>query len=192
MVYLNKIYTRGGDKGHTSLGDGSRVSKSSLRIEVIGTIDESNAVLGCAVLHAPGDLQQNLRRIQNDLFDLGADLCIPENKTGKQALRIGVPHITWLETQIDEATSALQPLTSFILPGGSAFSCMLHWARTVVRRAERLACALNDQEPLNPKVVEYLNRLSDLLFVMARMANDGGRTDILWRPGETLSAQQES
>jgi len=186
MVHLSKIYTRGGDKGKTSLGDGSRVLKSALRIEVIGTVDESNSALGLAVALAQGETSETLLHIQNDLFDLGADLCIPQKDGAKPALRIVDVHVQWLEKHIDQATAVLEPLTSFILPGGSELSCALHWTRTVVRRAERLACALNDQEPLNPKLIEYLNRLSDLLFVMARMANDQGRTDILWRPAESI------
>lgn len=187
MVYLSKIYTRGGDKGKTSLGDGSRVSKASLRIDVIGAVDEANSALGFSVAHASGEAADVLLRIQNDLFDLGADLCVPQKAGEKPALRIVDAHVQWLETQIDRATAVLEPLTSFILPGGSEFSCALHWSRTVIRRAERLACALNEQEPLNPKLIEYLNRLSDLLFVMARLANDGGKTDVLWRPAETIN-----
>jgi cob(I)alamin adenosyltransferase len=184
MVQLTRIYTRGGDGGETSLGDGSRVAKQSLRVAAFGTVDEANAAIGLARLHTAGEADAMLARIQNDLFDLGADLCNPE--TGRRAagaLRIVADQVVRLEREIDALNAALRPLESFVLPGGSAASAHLHLARTVVRRAERLAVALAAVEPVNPEALKYLNRLSDHLFVLGRHMNDRGGRDVLWRPG---------
>ena len=182
---LDRIYTRGGDDGRTSLGDGTRIAKFDLRVEAIGTVDEANACLGLAVLHAAKpETRDALVRAQNDLFDLGADLCRPEGgDPARSALRITGRQVEALETQIDEFNAALDPLTSFVLPGGSTASAHLHLARTVVRRAERLIAELAAETPLNPEALKYANRLSDLLFVMARHENDLGRADVLWTPG---------
>ena len=186
IVRLDKIYTRGGDQGETSLGDGSRVVKHALRIDAFGTVDEANSVIGLARLHADGDCDAMLSRIQNDLFDLGADLAVPEGRRrGEQALRITPAQVARLEREIDAMNADLEPLTSFILPGGSVVSAWLHLARTVVRRAERLITAAAVDETINPATLEYTNRLSDHLFVMARHLNDNGRTDQLWVPGAT-------
>lgn len=183
MVSLTRIYTRGGDAGQTSLGDGRRVGKDDLRVETYGTVDEANSVLGLARLHTVGAADAMLARIQNDLFDLGADLCVPGEAPGK--LTIIPSQIDRLEQEIDGLNAELAPLKSFILPGGSPASAHLHHGRTVVRRAERLAVALAAAEPIGPCVVRYLNRLSDHLFVLARSLNDQGRADVLWVPGET-------
>jgi len=192
MVLLSRIYTKTGDKGTTALGDGRRVPKDAPRIEAYGTVDELNAVLGLALLVvADADGAALLKSIQNDLFDLGADLCVPERpKRGRAAqarkpLRIAEAHVKPLEQAIDRFNAALQPLRSFVLPGGTAASAWLHLARTVCRRAERRLVALARKEPINPQAIIYLNRLSDLLFVMARRANDVGRADVLWVPGAT-------
>jgi len=190
MVQLTKIYTRGGDKGETSLGDGRRVAKHDLRVEAYGTVDEANAVIGLVrveILRTPDSrdtLDLALNRIQNDLFDLGADLCTPEDgRRAEGALRIISAQVDWLESEIDRINSALDPLYSFILPGGTPVAAHLHLARTVTRRAERLITALAAESPVNPEAVKYLNRLSDLLFVMSRAANGGGEDDVLWVPG---------
>ena len=188
MVRLTRIYTRGGDKGETSLGDGSRVAKQALRVEAFGTVDEANAAIGLARLHTERDTEADamLRRIQNDLFDLGADLCTPEDgRRAAGALRIVAAQVARLEGEIDAMNAALRPLDSFILPGGSAAAAHLHLARTVTRRAERLACALAAAERVNPEAVKYLNRLSDHLFVLGRRLNDNGARDVLWQPGAT-------
>jgi len=186
MVQLTRIYTRGGDKGQTSLGDGVRVPKQSLRVEAYGTVDEANAAIGLARLHADGDADAMLARIQNDLFDLGADLCTPEGgRRSAGALRIVAAQVKRLETEIDAMNAELQPLNSFILPGGTPAASYLHLARTVTRRAERLVCALAVEEKVNPEAVKYLNRLSDHLFVLSRRLNDNGARDVLWRPGAT-------
>ena len=186
MVRLTRIYTRGGDKGETSLGDGTRVSKQSLRVEAFGTVDEANAAIGLARLHVDGEADEMLARIQNDLFDLGADLCTPEEgRRAAGALRIIAAQVARLEGEIDRMNAALQPLDSFILPGGTEAAAHLHLARTVTRRAERLVCALAAAEKVNPEAVKYLNRLSDHLFVLGRQVNDGGARDVLWRPGAT-------
>lgn len=187
MVTLSKIYTRGGDKGETSLGDGSRRAKHDLRVEAYGTVDEANAVIGLVRLHVADDpaLDALLSRIQNDLFDLGADLCTPEGgKRGEGALRIEASQVAALEGEIDRLNADLAPLKSFILPGGTPAAAHLHLARTVTRRAERLVVALAAAEPVNVEAVKYLNRLSDLFFVLGRHVNDGGRTDVLWVPGQ--------
>jgi len=184
MVRLTRIYTRGGDAGETSLGDGSRVPKTELRVECYGTIDEANAAVGLARLYTEGDVDAALARIQNDLFDLGADLSTPE--TGKRAagaLRILASQVERLEREIDALNAELKPLDSFVLPGGTPCAAHLHLARTVVRRAERLAAALAARETINPEALKYLNRLSDHLFVLSRHVNDKGGRDVLWQPG---------
>lgn len=184
MVKLNKIYTRTGDKGTAGLADGSRVSKSGLRMAAIGDIDEANAAVGVAIAEISEDpLSQQLRRIQNELFDLGADIATPGDVEG--ALRVVPDQAERIEREIDEMNSGLEPLQSFILPGGSPDVAALHLARTVVRRAERSAVALSEAEQVNPHALAYLNRLSDHLFVAARYLADRKGGDVLWRPGET-------
>ncbi|WP_172300245.1 cob(I)yrinic acid a,c-diamide adenosyltransferase [Pseudoruegeria sp. HB172150] len=187
MVVLSKIYTRTGDGGDTALGDGTRVPKHSARVAAYGTVDELNATLGLARLHADGDLDAQLSRIQNDLFDLGADLCRPGMEKDAEAeyppLRIIDAQVTRLEQEIDAMNTRLEPLRSFILPAGTALSAHLHICRTVARRAERGAVELAGLEPVNPAAVKYLNRLSDWFFVAARIANDDGKADVLWVPG---------
>jgi len=186
MVRLTRIYTRGGDRGQTSLGDGSRVAKQSLRVEAFGTVDEANAAIGLARLHTGGDPEADamLARIQNDLFDLGADLCVPEGgRRSEGALRIVEAQVERLEHEIDAMNAELTPLNSFVLPGGSPAAAYLHLARTIVRRAERLMVLLSEQETVGAAAIKYINRLSDHLFVMARYANDRGAKDVLWKPG---------
>jgi len=184
MVRLTRIYTRGGDAGQTSLGDGARVSKSSTRVAAFGTVDEANSAVGIARLHATGDADAMLGRIQNDLFDLGADLCTPEEENPKYPpLRISDRQVERLEQEIDAMNEKLAPLDSFILPGGSPAAAYLHLARTVARRAERLIVELAATEPVNPAAVRYANRLSDHLFVLSRHLNEDGRRDVLWVPG---------
>jgi cob(I)alamin adenosyltransferase len=184
MVRLTRIYTRGGDSGETSLGDGSRVPKQCLRVAAFGTVDEANAAIGLARLHAQGAVDETLARIQNDLFDLGADLSTPETgKRAQGALRIVGAQVERLEREIDALNAKLAPLSSFVLPGGSACAAHLHLARTVVRRAERLVAELAAAEKVNPEALKYLNRLSDHLFVLSRHVNDDGARDVLWRPG---------
>jgi cob(I)alamin adenosyltransferase len=186
MVRLTRIYTRGGDKGETSLGDGRRVAKHSLRVKAFGTVDEANAAIGLVRLHTEGEADQMLARIQNDLFDLGADLCTPEDgRRAAGALRVVAAQVSRLEGEIDRMNAALKPLDSFILPGGTEAAAHLHLARTVTRRAERLVCALAAAETVNPEAVKYLNRLSDHLFVLGRRVNDNGAKDVLWQPGAT-------
>jgi len=190
MVKLTRIYTRGGDQGETSLSDGTRVKKSTLRIEAIGTVDEANAVIGLARLqtgsHAQAGPDHMLERIQNDLFDMGADLSTPEGGGGaKGPLRIQPSQVERLEHEIDAMNAELQPLDSFVLPGGTELAAALHLARTVVRRAERLAVALAATESVNREAIKYLNRLSDHLFVLGRRVNDNGARDVLWQPGAT-------
>lgn len=184
VVKLDKIYTRGGDAGETSLAGGRRIRKSDPRIEAIGCVDEANAAIGVARLHASGEPDAMLARIQNDLFDVGADLARPSDAAAKGALRVAQSQVDRLEREIDELNESLAPLTSFVLPGGSAASAHLHLARTIVRRAERVVVALAEAESLNPLVAVYLNRLSDHLFVLARAFNDDGRDDVLWVPGD--------
>ena len=185
MVKLTRIYTRGGDRGETSLTDGSRVPKDDPRVEAYGTVDEANAAIGLARLHAPPAADAILARIQNDLFDLGADLSTPAGERKRQAgaLRIAAAQVTRLEREIDALNADLKPLDSFVLPGGSPCAAHLHLARTVARRAERVAVRLAAANEINPEALKYLNRLSDLLFVLARHVNDKGAADILWRPG---------
>lgn len=185
MVTLTKIYTRGGDGGETSLGSGARVKKHDLRVAAYGTTDEANGVIGLARLHTTGEDDAMLARIQNDLFDLGADLCTPEDggKRSAGALRIVDAQVDRLETEIDAMNADLAPLTSFVLPGGKPGAAYLHLARTVVRRAERLMTELAETDPINAAAVKYVNRLSDHLFVLARRLNDNGADDVLWQPG---------
>ncbi len=183
MVKLNRIYTKTGDDGSTGLADGARRAKDDARIAAYGTADEANSVIGIARLHTAGDLDAMLARIQNDLFDVGADLATPGDDFGAdtKSLRATDGQVARLEAEIDAMNDGLSPLTSFILPGGSAAAAYLHLARTVVRRAERLAVTAARTEPVNPAAIRYLNRLSDHLFVAARVANPGG--DVLWVPG---------
>jgi cob(I)alamin adenosyltransferase len=186
MVKLTKIYTRGGDKGETSLGDGKRVAKTDPRVAAFGTVDEVNAAIGLARLHATGEADAMLARIQNDLFDLGADLCTPEgNERRAGALRIVPAQVERLEREIDAMNEQLAPLNSFVLPGGSAASAHLHLARTIARRAEREMVGLAAAEPVNQAALHYINRLSDHLFVLSRHLNDNGARDVLWVPGGT-------
>jgi cob(I)alamin adenosyltransferase len=186
MVFLSRIYTKSGDGGETGLGDGSRVVKCSLRVTAYGEVDELNAVLGL-VITVWSDGSAFLQSVQNDLFDLGADLCVPTtpDNSGERRLRVRAEQAERLEREIDRLNDRLQPLRSFVLPGGSAAAAWLHFARTVCRRAERAVVALMQTEPVNSNVLVYLNRLSDLLFVMARAANKDGQGDVLWEPGKT-------
>lgn len=192
MVVLNRIYTRTGDAGETALGNGSRVAKYAPRVEAYGTVDETNATVGLARLHAAGEIDAQLAMIQNDLFDLGADLCRPDMEKDAEApypvLRMVAAQVDRLESEIDAMNARLQPLRSFILPGGSTLSAQLHLCRTVCRRAERLTVQLAAMESVNPDAVKYLNRLSDWFFVAARIANDDGRADVLWVPGANRGA----
>lgn len=185
MVKLTKIYTRGGDAGETSLGGGARVPKHDLRVAAYGTVDEANAAVGIVRLHTAGDADAMLARIQHDLFDLGADLCVPETQApAHPALRITQAQIDRLEHEIDAMNEKLTPLNSFVLPGGTPAAAQLHLARTVVRRAERLISELATRETVNPLALKYANRVSDHLFVLARHLNDDGRRDVLWVPGK--------
>ncbi len=187
MVVLNKIYTKTGDAGETALGNGVRVAKHALRVSAYGTSDELNSFVGVARLDAEGDIDVALSRIQNDLFDLGADLCRPDMEQDAEAeyppLRMVDAQVTRLEKEIDAMNAHLDPLRSFILPGGSNLAAQLHVCRTVSRRAERLCVELATMEAINPAAVKYLNRLSDWFFVAARTANNGGKDDVLWVPG---------
>ncbi|MBX9583542.1 MAG: cob(I)yrinic acid a,c-diamide adenosyltransferase [Gemmataceae bacterium] len=186
MVYLSRIYTKSGDGGETGLGDGTRVPKDHTRVEAYGQVDELNAALGLLGAYCPAMPEAALvRDIQNDLFDVGADLCVPPaaGEEPGQALRVTAAQAERLEKAIDRLNAGLKPLTSFVLPGGTPAAAWLHLARTVCRRAERAVVTLARAEPVNPQVVVYLNRLSDLLFVLGRVANDGGRADVLWVPG---------
>ncbi len=195
MVKLTKIYTRSGDDGSTGLGTGARVPKDDPRVSAYGDVDETNAVLGVAILHAPPETQPLLRSIQHDLFDLGADLCIPSTPEADPStqLRITQSQIDRLERAIDDCNDKLTPLTSFVLPGGSSAASHLHVARTVARRAERSIVTLihHDPDHTNPLALTYINRLSDLLFVLARVANDDGRADVLWEPGKTRDQDKD-
>lgn len=187
MVKLTKIYTRTGDDGRTSMGDGTRVDKHSPRITAQGEVDEANAAIGLARLYVedPG-LSDMLARAQNDLFDLGADLTVAGGDPGDGNLRIQPGQIARLEGEIDAINHRLEPLTSFVLRGGTAAAAHLHFACTVTRRAERAVSALAAEDFINPNALKYINRLSDLLFVMARLTNDSGRADVLWQPGKTV------
>ncbi len=185
MVKLNRIYTRTGDDGTTGLVDGSRCPKDAPRLAAIGDVDEANCSIGAAALHAQGEMLGRIRTIQNDLFDLGADLATPgeDFAPGAMTLRIVESQVARLEDEIDAMNEDMAPLTSFVLPGGTALATALHMARAVTRRAERSAIAATRVAPLNPQALAYLNRLSDWLFVAARFANAHGRDDILWVPG---------
>ncbi|KMW59287.1 ATP:Cob(I)alamin adenosyltransferase [Candidatus Rhodobacter oscarellae] len=187
MVVLSKIYTKTGDAGETALGNGARVAKHSMRVTAYGTTDEVNATVGLARLQATGEMDTQLSRIQNDLFDIGADLCRPDMEKDAEAeyppLRVTEDQVLRLEAEIDAMNAALEPLRSFVLPGGSALAAHLHLCRTVARRAERLTVELATMESVNPAAVKYLNRLSDWFFVASRIANDDGRADVLWVPG---------
>ena len=187
MVVLSKIYTRTGDKGETALGNGARVPKHSPRVQAYGTVDEANATVGLARLHATGEADAALARISNDLFDLGADLCTPDRHLDATLpytpLRMVAAQVDRLEREIDAMNARLTPLRSFILPGGSALAAHLHLCRTVCRRAERLVVELAGVAEVNPDAVKYLNRLSDWFFVAGRIANDDGKADVLWVPG---------
>ncbi len=185
MVKLNKIYTRTGDDGTTGLVDGSRCPKHSARIEAIGAVDEANSALGLAAAALEGEAHETAARIQNDLFDLGADLATPgEDFTPTDmVLRIVPSQAEWLEARIDAASERLTPLASFVLPGGSEAAARVHVARASVRRAERAMTSLAEQAPVNPAALAYINRLSDYLFQLARLANDKGRADVTWVPG---------
>ncbi|MBL8669983.1 MAG: cob(I)yrinic acid a,c-diamide adenosyltransferase [Alphaproteobacteria bacterium] len=188
MVQLTRIYTRGGDTGETSLGDGARVPKHDQRVVAYGAVDEANASIGLARLQVTGEVAAMLGRIQNDLFDVGADLCVPETqekkKSGHPPLRVVQAQVDRLEREIDSINAKLKPLASFVLPGGTAAAAYLHLARTITRRAEREVTALAARETINPVIVKYVNRVSDLLFVLARHVNDGGTRDVLWVPGQ--------
>ena len=183
MVTLSRITTKVGDQGQTALGDGSMVPKNHLRVTAYGEVDELNATLGIAILNVGDSFKVVLQTIQNDLFDVGADLCVPESPDAVGRLRITTAYVERLETALDTYLAPLTPLTSFILPGGTPASAWLHLARTVCRRAERAIVALTQSETINPQVTIYLNRLSDLLFVLARSTNDQGKADVLWTPG---------
>ncbi len=192
MVVLNKIYTRTGDDGTTALGTGERLPKFALRIEAYGTVDETNAQLGMVLLHLAGNdaiLEKRLKLIQNDLFDLGADLCVPDRgqKPAYEPLRITQAQVDRLESEIDDMNGGLKPLRSFVLPGGAPAAAALHVARTVSRRAERLMVALAGQpdEPVGAPALKYINRLSDYLFVASRHVNGQGEGDVLWVPGKS-------
>ncbi len=191
MVYLSRIYTKSGDKGDTGLGDGSRVPKDHPRVAAYGSVDELNAVLGLLLSqHPQAPEAELLRDIQNDLFDVGADLCLPQSSEEKPGahLRVRAEQAERLEQAIDRLNADLAPLTSFILPGGQGAAAWCHLARTVCRRAEREVVTLSHGETINPQVIVYLNRLSDLLFVLGRVYNNNGREDILWRPGQTQTS----
>lgn len=190
MVKLNKIYTRTGDKGDTMLGNGERRAKDDLRVETYGTVDELNAVIGLARLHAAGDLDDMLARIQNELFDLGAELATPDTgeDLGFEPLKLVDSQVDRLESEIDGMNEKLEPLKSFVLPAGTPVAAHLHHARTVARRVERLMVALAKKEPVADTASRYINRLSDHLFVCGRIANDDGKGDVLWVPGKSRSS----
>ena len=194
MVVLSKIYTRTGDAGETALGNGARVAKHALRVQAYGTVDETNATIGLARMHAAGEMDAALARVSNDLFDLGADLCTPDRHNDANLpytpLRMIGAQVERLEAEIDawNDPARLKPLRSFILPGGTPLAAHLHLCRTVCRRAERLVVELATVEDVNPEAVRYLNRLSDWFFVAGRVANDDGAQDVLWVPGLTRPA----
>jgi cob(I)alamin adenosyltransferase len=192
MVVLNRIYTRTGDKGETALGNGDRVAKCALRVSAYGTIDETNATVGLARQHSSGDMDDMLVRIQNDLFDLGADLCRPDMEKDAKAeyppLRVTPAQTLRLEAEIDAMNAHIAPLRSFVLPGGSALAANLHLCRTTCRRAERLIVELAQSEHINQAALTYVNRLSDWFFVASRAANNNGQADVLWVPGANRQA----
>lgn len=196
MVKINKIYTRTGDDGTTGLVDGPRRPKDDPRVEAYGTVDEANAAIGLARLHSTdmARVDHALARVQNDLFDLGSDLATPGPDEGRAyaALRVTAAQVGWLEGQIDQFNARLEPLTSFVLPGGTPLAAALHLARTITRRAERVCVGLKRAEPeLGPETIRYLNRLSDLLFVLSRVANGDGAGDVLWEPGRNTGSGKD-
>ena len=184
MIKLNKIYTKTGDRGDTALGDGKRVLKDSLRVSAYGNVDELNASIGIITLYANTELKRKLKNIQNDLFDIGADLCVPISEKNKDRLRLSTNQIETLELEIDEMNSILEPLNSFVLPGGCRSATFLHMARTICRRAERSVVSLRSQEDINNNTLVYLNRLSDWLFVASRVENQVNSSEVLWAPGK--------
>ena len=184
MIKLNKIYTKTGDGGDTALGDGERVLKDSLRVSAYGNVDELNASIGIITLYANTELKRKLKNIQNDLFDIGADLCVPISEKNKSRLRLSTNQIETLELEIDEMNSILEPLNSFVLPGGCRSATFLHMARTICRRAERSVVSLRSQEKINDNTLVYLNRLSDWLFVASRVENQENSSEVLWAPGK--------
>ena len=184
MIKLNKIYTKTGDGGDTALGDGERVLKDSLRVSAYGNVDELNASIGIITLYANTELKRKLKNIQNDLFDIGADLCVPISEKNKDRLRLSANQIETLELEIDEMNSILEPLNSFVLPGGCRSATFLHMARTICRRAERSVVSLKSEEKINEYTLVYLNRLSDWLFVASRVENQENSSEILWAPGK--------
>ena len=184
MIKLNKIYTKTGDGGDTALGDGERVLKDSLRVSAYGNVDELNASIGIITLYANTELKRKLKNIQNDLFDIGADLCVPISEKNKDRLRLSTNQIETLELEIDEMNSILEPLNSFVLPGGCRSATFLHMARTICRRAERSVVSLKSKEKINDNTLVYLNRLSDWLFVASRVENQENSSEVLWAPGK--------
>ena len=184
MVKLNKIYTKTGDNGDTALGDGQRVLKDSLRVNAYGNVDELNASIGVITLYATEGLKRKLKNIQNDLFDLGADLCVPIAEKNNQRLRVSSKQVETIEAEIDEMNNILEPLNSFVLPGGCKSATFLHLARTICRRAERSVVSLRSKEEINDSALVYLNRLSDWLFVASRVENQENSTEVLWSPGK--------
>lgn len=184
MIKLNKIYTKTGDGGDTALGDGERVLKDSLRVSAYGNVDELNASIGIITLYANTELKRKLKNIQNDLFDIGADLCVPISEKNKDRLRLSTNQIETLELEIDEMNSILEPLNSFVLPGGCRSATFLHMARTICRRAERSVVSLRSKEKINDNTLVYLNRLSDWLFVASRVENQENSSEVLWAPGK--------
>ena len=184
MIKLNKIYTKTGDGGDTALGDGERVLKDSLRVSAYGNVDELNASIGIITLYANTELKRKLKNIQNDLFDIGADLCVPISEKNKDRLRLSTNQIETLELEIDKMNSILEPLNSFVLPGGCRSATFLHMARTICRRAERSVVSLRSQEQINENTLVYLNRLSDWLFVASRVENQENSSEVLWAPGK--------
>ena len=184
MVKLNKIYTKTGDGGDTALGSGERVLKDSLRVSAYGNVDELNASIGVVILYATMELKRKLKNVQNDLFDVGADLCVPISKVNSDRLRVSKGQIETLEAEIDEMNKMLEPLNSFVLPGGCKSATFLHLARTICRRAERSVVSLRSKEEINDNTLIYLNRLSDWLFVASRVENQVSSTEVLWSPGK--------
>ena len=184
MIKLNKIYTKTGDGGDTALGDGERVLKDSLRVSAYGNVDELNASIGIITLYANTELKRKLKNIQNDLFDIGADLCVPISEKNKDRLRLSTNQIETLELEIDEMNSILERLNSFVLPGGCRSATFLHMARTICRRAERSVVSLRSKEKINDNTLVYLNRLSDWLFVASRVENQENSSEVLWAPGK--------